>query len=220
MESLIFDEVITGFRCAPGGAQGFYGVTPDLTTLAKLLAGGYPGAAVVGRAEVMSVMEYRDVPDGVAPPAVPHQGTFNGAPFAAAAGIATLSLIRSSDVIDRANRNADALRDEMNAVIRKMGIDWSVYGDFSGFHIFTNADHAPVTADDIQSGKVHWTKLKGGTRADLVYKIRAGLLLGGVDICVWPGGWTSAVLAADDIDKTAGAFERLLRMLGEEGELS
>ena len=100
-----------------------------------------------------------------------------------------------------------------------MGIAWSVYGDFSGFHIFTNADHAPVTADDIQSGKVHWTKLKGATRAELVYKIRAGLLLGGVDICVWPGGWTSAVLAPDDIDKTVSAFEQLLRMLEDEGEL-
>jgi glutamate-1-semialdehyde 2,1-aminomutase len=188
--------------------------------LAKLLAGGYPGAAVVGKAEVMSVMEYRDVPGGVSPPAVPHQGTFNGVPFVAAAGIATLKLIRSSDAIDRANRNAEVLRRELNAVIRKMGIGWSVYGDFSSFHIFTNAERAPVTADDIQSGKVHWAKLKAATRMDLVYKIRAGLLLGGVDICVWPGGWTSAVLAAGDIDKTVAAFEQLLRMLAEEGEVS
>ena len=50
---LIFDEVISGFRCSPGGAQQFYGVTPDLTTLAKILAGGYPGAALAGRADVL-----------------------------------------------------------------------------------------------------------------------------------------------------------------------
>ena len=56
---LIFDEVISGFRCSLGGAQGVYGVTPDLTTLAKILGGGYPGAALVGRAEVMNVMDYQ-----------------------------------------------------------------------------------------------------------------------------------------------------------------
>src|SRR5205814_9102355 len=52
---LIFDEVITGFRWSPGGAQQRYGVTPDLTTMAKIVAGGMPGGAVAGRAEVMDV---------------------------------------------------------------------------------------------------------------------------------------------------------------------
>ena len=57
---LIFDEVVSGFRCSLGGAQGFYGVTPDLTTLAKIVGGGYPGAALVGRAEVMQVMDAQE----------------------------------------------------------------------------------------------------------------------------------------------------------------
>ncbi len=55
----IFDEVISGFRCSPGGAQRFYGVTPDLTTLAKIVAGGYPGAAVAGRADILELLEFR-----------------------------------------------------------------------------------------------------------------------------------------------------------------
>ena len=58
---LIFDEVISGFRCSPGGAQQFYDVIPDLTTLAKILAGGYPGAALVGRADVLGVLDYRQI---------------------------------------------------------------------------------------------------------------------------------------------------------------
>ena len=60
---LIFDEVISGFRCSPGGAQGFYGVTPDLTTLAKILAGGFPGGALVGRADLLSVLQHRRTSD-------------------------------------------------------------------------------------------------------------------------------------------------------------
>ncbi len=66
---LIFDEVMTGFRLARGGAQGLYGVTPDLTTLAKILAGGYPGGAVAGRADVLELLELRDA----AGQAVDHQ---------------------------------------------------------------------------------------------------------------------------------------------------
>src|SRR5205085_10874120 len=56
---LIFDEVITGFRVSPGGAQQFYGVTPDLTSLAKILAGGLPGGCLAGRADILAYLEPR-----------------------------------------------------------------------------------------------------------------------------------------------------------------
>ena len=87
---LIFDEVISGFRCSPGGAQQFYGVTPDLTTLGKILAGGYPGAALSGRADVLQVLDYRRCEERLQSPLVAHQGTYNAGPVSAAAGIATL----------------------------------------------------------------------------------------------------------------------------------
>src|SRR5262249_35598690 len=77
---LVFDEVITGFRVAPGGAQGHYGVTPDLTTLAKVLAGGLPGGCVVGRADVLAGIEIRP-----GKPKMKHPGTFNANPLSAAA---------------------------------------------------------------------------------------------------------------------------------------
>src|SRR5204863_504251 len=123
---LIFDEVITGFRCSTGGAQGFYKVTPDLTTLAKIVAGGYPGAALVGRADIMCVMEFRDSAAGLAPPLVPHQGTYNAAPVSACAGIATLKVLATTDAIEAATRTAAILRDEMNAAIRRAGANWCV----------------------------------------------------------------------------------------------
>jgi glutamate-1-semialdehyde 2,1-aminomutase len=211
---LIFDEVITGFRCAPGGAQEFYEVTPDLTTLGKALAGGFPGAALAGRADLMQVMDFNG-----SRPLVPHQGTYNAGPVSAAAGIATLKIIRSSKIIETANLRAQAIRREMNAVIKKLGAPWCVYGDFSGFHIYPNRDREAVGEADIQAGKVDWRKLKSACPSGLAHKVRAGFLCGGVDVCSWPGGWVSGVHDEKAVDCTASAFEDLLKALAEEGDL-
>ena len=91
---LIFDEVVTGFRWAPGGAQELSGVTPDLTTLGKILAGGMPGGAVAGRAAVMALLEFRDDPGWRK---VSNPGTHNAHPVSAAAGIACLRLIADGE---------------------------------------------------------------------------------------------------------------------------
>jgi glutamate-1-semialdehyde 2,1-aminomutase len=97
---LIFDEVITGFRLGPGGAQQALGVTPDLTTLGKIVGGGFPLAAFGGRADVM---------DHLAPAGPVYQaGTLSGNPVAVAAGIATLDLIEAESPYGRLQ--ADALR--------------------------------------------------------------------------------------------------------------
>src|SRR6266576_2972570 len=86
---LIFDEVITGFRYSPGGAQAYFGVTPDMTTLAKIVAGGLPGAAIVGKKELMSMMVHRGEPVFDRSQRVAQNGTFNSNPVCAAAAIAT-----------------------------------------------------------------------------------------------------------------------------------
>jgi len=83
---LIFDEIIA-FRVSPSGTQGMVGVTPDLTTLGKIIGGGYPLAAFGGRADVMDHFDARR------PNALPHGGTFNGNPVGAAAGLATLRVL-------------------------------------------------------------------------------------------------------------------------------
>jgi glutamate-1-semialdehyde 2,1-aminomutase len=208
--------VITGFRCAPGGAQQHFGITPDLATFAKIVAGGFPGGALAGRADLLRVMEF----DGFSPPPVPHQGTFNATAISATAGIAVLKLIRSGGVIETVNRLAAALRDGVNAAIRRLGASWCVYGDFSGFHVYTNPSGESVSVEDIQAGKVDYRKLKGSMPPALMHKIRAGILVGGADVCPWPGGWLSSAHVQDDIDRTVCAFEGLLRMLAEEGDLA
>lgn len=86
---LIFDEVMTGFRVAYGGAQSLYGVTPDMTCLGKVVGGGLPAAAFGGRAEIMDCL----APDGD----VYQAGTLSGNPLAMAAGIATLNILKDSD---------------------------------------------------------------------------------------------------------------------------
>ena len=216
---LIFDEVVSGFRCSLGGAQGYYGVTPDLTTLAKIVGGGYPGAALVGRAEVMRVMDPQEGDAGPAPPLVVHYGTYNAAPVTASAGIATLKLLQSTDLIARANASGAKLRREMNAVAQRLGCDWCVYGDFSAFHIFPNPDHDPVTPADIMAGRVDSWKLRGAASVELQHKARAGFLCNGVDVLPWPGGLISGVHSDEDLQRTVDAFEGLLKMLDREGEL-
>lgn len=197
---LIFDEVITGFRCSPGGAQAHYGVTPDLTTLAKIVAGGYPGAALVGRAELFAPLEYHD-----GPPAIPHQGTFNACPISAAAGIATLRLIRDTDACERAGRTAAAIRNGLSEVIRRRGLAWCVYGEFSGFHI------CPQPAPP---------EVKGQIPLGRIQQIRTGFLAEGVDLIGWPGGLVSAVHRSEDVDRTVTAFERFVATVGVRGASS
>jgi len=98
---LIFDEVITGFRAAWGGAQGLYGVTPDLTTLGKIIGGGLPVGAYGGRADIM---------DHVAPVGATYQaGTLSGNPIAVAAGLATLERLRDGAVYKKINALCERL---------------------------------------------------------------------------------------------------------------
>jgi glutamate-1-semialdehyde 2,1-aminomutase len=212
---LIFDEVISGFRCSPGGAQQFYGVTPDLTTLAKILAGGYPGAALAGRADVLAVLDYRRQGDTLQSPLVAHQGTYNAAPVSAAAGIATLEQVRGGEPLDRASRIAAAIRDGINAAIRRRGLQWCCYGQFSDFHLYRGRE----SPEEIYAGQVPWQALKGGLPLNLVNRIRAGFLLHGADIAAWPGGLTSSAHTEDDVERTVAAFEATFDMLAEEGGL-
>ncbi len=212
---LIFDEVVTGFRCSLGGAQQFYGVTPDLATLAKIVAGGYNGGAVVGRADLFEALAFGEGPGGVSPPAIRHQGTFNAAAVSAAAGIATLKLLRQGGFIERANAIAARLRDEMNARLKKRGLGWTVYGEFSAFHILPlEAAESPA---DIYAGRVPWRLLKSGTPPEFVDALRLAFLCEGVDLWSWPGGMVSGVHEDRDIEATLTAFDRALDALTDSG---
>ncbi len=215
---LIFDEVISGFRCSPGGAQEYFDVTPDLTTLAKILAGGLPGGAVAGCHEMMNLLDHRAA-DVSGREKIAHHGTFNANPLSAAAGGKALEIVSNTNACDKANQYAERLRDALSDVCQQEGIDWTVYGTFSGFHIYTNPQGTHVSREQLDRGEYDARLLKAKPRPQLLMKLRLGMLLHGVDLFVWPGGPTSCVHTGDDLDRTGDAFQKTLKRLKAEGEI-
>jgi len=211
---LILDEVITGFRCSPSGAQGILNVRPDLSTFAKIIAGGLPGGALTGRKDILDAIEF-----GGPRPKVVHQGTFNANPLCAAAGIAMLKLVAETDACQKANDYAARLRKEMNAVLASESVPWVVHGSYSGFHIFTNPDRLDLTPEQIEAGTLSVSQLKAGRSGPLSHKLRLAMLLHGVEFFSWPGGPTSAVHTGADLEQTVAAFRAALRMLKDDGAL-
>ena len=136
---LIFDEVMTGFRVAKGGAQSLFGIRPDLTTLGKIVGGGMPAAAFGGKAEIMASI----APDGP----VYQAGTLSGNPVAMAAGIATLHAIEGPGFYEQLSATTTALAEGLSATAAEAGIALSVehQGGMFGF-VFT--DDGPVRSFD------------------------------------------------------------------------
>jgi glutamate-1-semialdehyde 2,1-aminomutase len=138
---LIFDEVMTGFRVHPGGAQGLYGIAPDLTTLGKVIGGGLPVGAYGGRREIMEM---------VAPSGPVYQaGTLSGNPLAMTAGIETLRILRSEilwkTLEDRARRLCDGIR----AAAAEAGVRVQVQRAGSMFATFF-VGRAPMDFDSVK----------------------------------------------------------------------
>jgi glutamate-1-semialdehyde 2,1-aminomutase len=210
---LIFDEVITGFRVAPGGAQGLYGVTPDLTTLAKVVAGGLPGGAVAGRAEVMAGLEVRP-----GKPKMKHPGTFNANPLSAAAGVAALELVSTGVPCERATAAGVALRRGLNELFAARSVDWIAYGAFSFLRLLPRYEGPRPTGDDFTPYDGSVEKLDGPRDGRLVAAFRQAMLLNGVDL-IGLGGMTTAAHTDADVAETLAATGRALDLLAEEGLL-
>ncbi len=216
---LVFDEVVTGFRVARGGAQEALGIRPDLSTLAKILAGGLPGGAVVGRADLIDQLDPERMA-GKGGEKIPHQGTFNANPVSAAAGIVTLQLLRDGDAIDRAHAFARSLRDGMNAVLADEGVNWVAYGRHTGCHLFVNPEGRDLDPAAIDGGALDYRAVKAASALPVVRKLRLAMRVEGVDLAPWPGGPTSAAHGPDDLAHTLEAFRRSLVRLREERELA
>ena len=215
---LIFDEVITGFRWSRGGAQARFGITPDLTVLAKIVAGGLPGAAVAGRADVLDQLDVKAAAAS-GREKIAHQGTFNANPVSAAAAVTALSLIEKEDVCGRAERTAEEIRTGMRKVLAEEGIPWGVYGEASAFHIFPNAKKLPVEPMAFDPGKLGFDGLKGARNAEKVYRLRIALLANGIDIMGSPGGLVSAVHGAKEVARTLEGFRSAVKWLKAEGDV-
>src|SRR5215470_11552257 len=200
---LIFDEVITGFRYAPGGAQAYFGVTPDLTTLAKIVAGGLPGGALCGPRELMSMLTFRGDPDWDRSQRVAHAGTFNANPLSAAAAIATLELCADASLQAKANKAGDELRRSLTEAMKRAAVPGTCYGEASIVHVSFE-------------GKPGLAGLDRPRRSSLYHLLRCALLNNGVD-CSMNHGWISAIHGDEDLERTVQAYERAFGAMVAEG---
>ncbi|MCH9672348.1 MAG: aminotransferase class III-fold pyridoxal phosphate-dependent enzyme, partial [Gammaproteobacteria bacterium] len=122
---LVFDEVVTGFRMAYGGAQEHYGVTPDICTLGKAIGGGFPLSAIAGREDIMALFDKsQTTPDRF----VPQVGTLSGNPIAAAAGLATLEVLSRPGTYEAFFATGQRLMDALSDLIAQSGFAGQVVG--------------------------------------------------------------------------------------------
>ena len=128
---LIFDEVITGFRLAPGGGQQFYGVTPDITVFGKILGGGFPIGAFCGRREIMKRV---DTLLYERPYYSFHGGTFAANPISMTAGLVTLELLEDGQLINKLNNIGEKIREQLTETFKTKGVDVQVTGAGSLFN--------------------------------------------------------------------------------------
>lgn len=192
---LIFDEVMTGFRVAPGGAQELYGIKPDLTTLGKVIGGGLPVGAYGGKAEIMKM---------VAPLGEMYQaGTLSGNPLAMAAGVAQLRIIKNGAALKQLKEITDKLVEGFEKAAKEAGVSVTINSTCGMLTVFFTKEE--VT--DFESAKTSDTKKFA--------RFWQNLLEEGV---YWPpsqfeAAFTSTMHTDFDVAETIKAFESALKNL-------
>ena len=188
---LAFDEVVTGFRFAYGGAQEYYGVVPDLCTVGKVVGGGFPLAGLAGSEEIMTQFDRDAVgEDGF----LPQIGTLSGNPVAATAGLATLGVLREDDAYARLFDNGRRLMDGLANAMRDAGVEARICG-------------VPCLFDVVFTGQpiVDYWSVENGDKAKAArfdeVLLEHGVLRGKGKFYV------SVALTDEDIEHTIGAFE-------------
>lgn len=183
---LIFDEVITGFRLAPGGAQQFFDVKSDITVLGKILGGGFPIGAFCARREIMEKLDTRVYER---PNYAFHGGTFTANPITMTAGLATLKILEDGKLVRKLNALGDKIRQELKAIFEKNKIDAQVTGASSIFNVH-------FTKEEVRDAKA-------ASRADkkklLEYNLE--LIANGIFFLPTHNGTLSTAHTESDIEK-------------------
>ena len=197
---LIFDEVVTGFRFAYGGAQEYYGVTPDVTTLGKVIGGGFPLAAIVGRRDIMAHFDKSDVG---ADKWLMQLGTLSGNPIAAAAGLKSLEILNREGAYDHllglGNRVSQMIRDALG----KTGVPFHIVGHPTLFEVVFH-DIQPLDYRMVQNGDAQAAKAWNDTlRANGIFKSPGktypSLILSEEDLAITQAAIDKAAQAVADI---------------------
>lgn len=187
---LIFDEVMTGFRVALGGAQSLYGIKPDLTTLGKVIGGGLPVAAFGGR---------RDIMQHLAPLGPVYQaGTLSGNPVAVAAGLATLKALQAPRFFDRLSETAQNLCAGLTAAARRHGIAFSAARVGGMFGLYFRSTPPTRYAEVLECDKTAFSRFFHAMLAEGVYLAPSP----------YEAGFVSAAHGTEEIAKTLAAAEK------------
>jgi len=214
---LIFDEVVTGFRASPGGAQALYGVIPDLTTLAKILAGGLPGGAVAGRADLLNRIAHSDDPEWNRAERVEHPGTFNANPLSAAAGRACLEIVAAGQANAQATRTSVQLAKGMNEVLARLGARGCVYGAATVLHVLLGQDCLPPEDGISWNWPGEDRRWVPTLAAAPMVALKRGLINEGVDLMSDGRLIVSAVHGNPEVTATVAAFECTVTQMLDEG---
>jgi glutamate-1-semialdehyde 2,1-aminomutase len=195
---LIFDEVITGFRLAPGGAQQYYGVTADIIVFGKILGGGFPIGAFCGSRKIMERLDTRIYER---PLYTFHGGTFTANPITMKAGLATLKLLEDGRLIDRLNKTGKKIREELRETFEANNIDVQVIGDSSIFNVH-------FTKENIKDAD---TVFKADRKKLFDYNLN--LIANGVFLLPTHNGALSTAHSEEDIEKLFSETEKYAKKL-------
>lgn len=210
---LIFDEVVTGFRSSPGGVQARYNVTPDLTSMAKILGGGLPGGGVAGSRDILDMIQHREDPDWDNVNRIAHPGTFNANPLTAIAGSTALELVATTNANAQADSMARRLKDGLNNLLAQMEIPGCANGVASLVHVTLGVPHE-CTGDICQ---LDHQQIRGSMPRLKNEALKRSLINAGVD----PMGGRTLIISAThterEIDFTIGAYEEALQAMRADG---
>ena len=195
---IIFDEIVTGFRMAWGGAQERYKLTPDLAVYGKTISGGYPVAAICGRADVMEVMNgWRAADD---PKRAIVSGTFNGYPVGAVAGLATLDVLERPGTYERFFAMGDRITQEIRTMGEQLSIPLLVGGEGPVLQILFTNEHEIVNYGSMFRADKHQAFVFG-----------VEMIKRGVFVSPYEKIYLSLAHTDDDIDCFLGTAEEVLR---------
>jgi glutamate-1-semialdehyde 2,1-aminomutase len=192
---LIFDEVVTGFRFAYGGAQEYYGVTPDLCTLGKIVGGGFALAAIAGRADIMKHFDRLAMTDE---DFIFQVGTLSGNPVAAVAGLATLEVLKRPGTYEGVFANGRRLMDTLSELLKKHGFKAQVLGEPPLFDIVFTDQPIRDYRDTLKADTALLKRFNQALRARGIMKGESKY-------------YVSVAHTQADIDHTIGAWEEALK---------
>jgi glutamate-1-semialdehyde 2,1-aminomutase len=191
---LIYDEVKTAFRVRPGGASEYYGITPDVTCLGKIIGGGLPIGALVGETQMMELLDPRQPRSK----RVFHSGTFNGNPLSLAVGEATVEEIISAGKFDSLVSTTETLKRSVATALKKRGISHTIAGEGAMFNIYLREE--PVR------------NYREAMASDLRLRKFLDLELVNIGVYLKPQNrfCTSTAHALDDVKQTGAKFAEAL----------